>query len=246
MEFFRANTLLEMGLPLPLRRRALADGYLFFRELIEPGTILQLRKEVLAICSDRGWLKNGVDFSEGIARPGMRTLAYDDPQFIELQVKVNLLPEFSALRTHPRILAVLDCIFGGPPEIQCGDVCRLVFPYSHAQTTPPHQDHFYVHRSTALWTVWLPLGDCPRRLGSLRVIPRSHKGGLREHSGEGIGRQAVAGFEEEDWVSGDFRCGDALFFNSLTIHSAHQNCTRNKVRVSVDFRYSPTKQRARF
>jgi hypothetical protein len=243
MELLRANSSRSTRVTLPLRRRALADGYLFFRALIEPADILRLRHEVLAICTRLGWLEDGLPPSDGVVRPGIRAPDYDDPRFTQFLAEVNALPEFEALRRHPRILEVMERVFGERPEPQCLDACRLAFPGSFARTTPPHQDHFYARRSTTLWTVWLPLGDCPRGLGPIRLLPGSHKQGLRAHSDVVGGRPAIAGLASSRWASSNFHCGDALFFNSLTIHSAHQNRSRDRVRVSVDFRYQPRGRR---
>ena len=83
--------------------------------------------------------------------------------------------------------------------------------------------------------MWIPLGDCPRRLGGLAVSPGSQRRGLFEH-GEGTTGAAVR--DDERWASTDYRCGDVLLFSALTLHRALPN-ESDDVRLSVDFRYAP-------
>ena len=44
-----------------LRERMDREGYLFFRELIDPASNLEVRKDVLEVLQRAGWLKDGAD-----------------------------------------------------------------------------------------------------------------------------------------------------------------------------------------
>ena len=50
-----------------LRRRIDEDGYLFFRQLQDSGKLLALRREMLRVMQQGGWLVPGTDPIEGIA-----------------------------------------------------------------------------------------------------------------------------------------------------------------------------------
>jgi ectoine hydroxylase-related dioxygenase (phytanoyl-CoA dioxygenase family) len=150
-----------------------------------------------------------------------------------------VLPEFLALRRDPFVLDVLGRLFGEEPLDGRGDTCRIMSPAARDLTTPPHQDRFYVRQSDLLWTVWIPLGDCPVELGGLAVLPGSHRRGLLPHAGEGAGRQGADVGPEERWATAGYRCGDVLMFNCLTLHRAAENRTLNRLRISADFRYVP-------
>ena len=231
--------------PSALRRRSAAQGYLFFRGLIEPELILHLRRNVLQVCQKFRWLADGALLMQGIARSGVCLGAYDDPRWIAFLPEVFALPEYVALRAHPSVINVLEGLYQERVTTCQGDICRVVSPCGLEFTTLPHQDSYYIRGTERLWTVWIPLGDCPVELGGLAVMPGSHKHGLMIHR-EGVGRQqGVAVPEDRRWATGDYACGDVLMFSGLTLHRACQNLTADRLRVSVDYRYQPRHRHGR-
>ena len=224
--------------PDALRGLANSNGYLFLRNVVPRAKVKLLRSEVLAQCARREWLDDRAPPSRAIARAGAAIRATRD-ELLALQGDIQILPVFSELRRDPAILSVLEAVFGAPPVDRCGDVCRLAFPADLGRTTRPHQDHFYTRGSTSLWTAWIPIGDCPAPLGGLAVLPGSHANGLRAHDGgEGEGR-FIELADDAPWAGADFRAGDVLLFNALTVHGARPNVTRNRIRISADYRYRP-------
>jgi hypothetical protein len=221
-----------------LQFRAGRDGYLFFRGSLEQDVVLALRHEVLERCNRRSWLDPFAPVDDGRCLPWARIGAYDDA-WVDLQREVHVLPEFVALRRSPFVLGVLERLFGEPPVDRQGDTCRLMSPEARALTTRPHQDRYYVRHSDRLWTVWIPLGDCPVALGGLAVLPGSNRNGLLPHSGEGEGRQGAEVSSEATWAIADYECGDVLMFSCLTLHRAAENTTESTLRISADFRYVP-------
>lgn len=222
-----------------LRRRAAGSGYLYFSGLLEAETIFDVRQQVVAICQELGWLADGRPAKEAIARPGVRIGDYDDPNYLKMAQQVLPLPAFLELSRHPAIVGVLKKLFGCPVEAGLGDVCRVFGPGWPALATPPHQDQYYVEGAADLWTVWLPLGDCPVELGGLAVLPGSHRMGLLDHSGEGVGKYVASIPKDAAWAFGDYACGDVIMFSGLTLHRAGPNLTADRLRLSADFRYRP-------
>lgn len=221
-----------------LHSRAATDGYLFCRDLAPRSAIADLWADVLKQCAQRGWVDESVTSSSAMARPLAHEHATRDA-LLALQADIQVLPSFSALRNDTRIASMLETVLGEAAAAGCGDVCRVAFPRDLARTTLPHQDYFYTRGSTSLWTVWIPLSDCPSPLGGLAVLPGSHAGGLRAHDGgEGESRYIVAD-GDLPWAGADFRVGDVLMFNALTVHGARPNITEREIRVSADFRYRP-------
>jgi hypothetical protein len=70
------------------------------------------------------------------------------------------------------------------------------------------------------------------------VSPASHHQGALEHAGEGLGKQMVGMGDDAAWATANYRCGDVVMFNSLTVHRAGDNLT-NRLRISADYRYQP-------
>ena len=205
------------------------DGYLFFPGLIDPATVLALRARVVEIIRRLGWCSQ-----EGLVDE--RVISSSEAEFVALQREVLPLAEFEALRAHPAVVGALSRLFGAPPAAQQGDVCRCVFPNAHHPATPPHQDGFY-HRSSSRWTVWIPLGDCPLRLGPLAVIPGSHRDGLLPHAAQYTGGPGLPVAPDRGWSLSSMRCGDVLMFHPFTVHMACPNASRNQFRLSIDCRY---------
>jgi len=218
--------------------RAAESGYLFFRRLVDASLVRQLRRDILAFFTARGWLIHSptIPMMRGIVTPGAVRDA-PDSDLTALQVQIQLLPTFRRLRADPSIAQALTAVMGSPPRAGFGDVCRIVPPNMLHRTTPPHQDHFYTRGSTSQWTVWIPVGACPVSLGGLVVWPGSHRDGLRAHDQPIEDGHAIIVEPEVVWHGASFRCGDVLMFNALTVHQARPNVTADQVRLSVDYRY---------
>jgi hypothetical protein len=237
---FRDSTS-RLGDPAALRREAAARGFLFFRRLIDPAEVLELRSVVLSACRDLDALAEGTAPMDGVARPDVRLGDYDDPRWVTLQCRVMPSREFRRLGENPAILGVLEALFEGPAQGERGDTCRVFSPRTPELTTRPHQDRFYVRGEPPLWTAWIPLGDCPIELGGLAVSPGSHREGLRRHVGEGSGRQGVEVPADLAWSTADYRCGDVLMFSGFTLHRGLENQTADLLRVSADFRFEASR-----
>ena len=87
-----------------------------------------------------------------------------------------------------------------------------------------------------MWTVWIPLGECPPALGGLALLPGSHLRGLLPHGEGGIEEELAAG-----WVSAHYRPGDVLIFHGRTVHRALENRVAGALRLSADFRFVPAR-----
>jgi SAM-dependent methyltransferase len=202
-----------------LAARADTDGYLYFRGLLDARHVEPLRLRVAELHR---------------RQPVPPGAAYDDPRFIDLQRAVALLPEWEAMRRHPAILETLHRSLGHDVCSQFGDVCRVVPPGAPGAATPPHQDQFFVRQSQRIWTVWIPLGDCPLRLGPLSVLPGSHRQGIQPHVENRVADANASGW----WAASSMLCGDVLMLDGCTVHRACPNLTDETVRFSADFRYS--------
>jgi ectoine hydroxylase-related dioxygenase (phytanoyl-CoA dioxygenase family) len=233
--FLKSNAILNDA--AKLRRRAERDGYLFFRGLLPEKSVLRVRRDFARILKRHGWLDDGTpaidvaSSSEGFIEGSKESL----PVFCEFQ----RLESFHAFAHSVGFFGVLDKLFGEKTFVHPQKIGRISFPAQSNFTTPAHQDFVHIQGTTDCWTVWIPLGDCPGKLGGLAVFAGSQKLGLltlRRALGPGSSGVDVSKLNGE-WRTSDFRAGDVLFFNSLTIHKALPNRTGNRVRLSVDNRY---------
>jgi ectoine hydroxylase-related dioxygenase (phytanoyl-CoA dioxygenase family) len=203
-----------------LAERARADGYLYLPRLL-PRTD-DLRKIIYGALTRRGW---SVD---GRTDPALRLGGHEDARWVEFLNEVMSSAEFHALGRAPEILSVLRTIFADEPQPSAGDVCRLVSPGAIDLTTPPHQDASYLPKE--VWAAWLPIDDCPLELGPLAILPGSHRCGILSHP---------PSEEDPGWCASPLAAGDVIFFSALTVHRALPNRTRDRLRISVDYRYRP-------
>ena len=225
-----------------LRRRLNEDGYLFFRRLLDPDSLLKMRREMLTIMQAGGWLVAGTDPIDGIADPETRCTE-GDLGYTDVYHEVYKLQSFHEIAHGPEIMSVLEDVRGCPMMPQPQKVARLWFPKFTAHTTPIHQDFVHFQGTFDNLTCWSPVGDCPIELGGLAVLPGSHKVArvLDHHFSLGAGSLLVEPSEypeiDSEWHSTNYEVGDTLIFPALTVHKALPNVTEDRLRVSLDNRY---------
>ncbi len=235
---FAAATAL-LGDPAALRRRMREDGYLYLPGLLDPAELTALRADILGACAAHGWLEPGTPLLDGIACGPQRLEG--DPAYFAVYDDVQRLERFHRLRHHPALTALLGSLFDAPLFPHPLAVCRLAFPNAAEHATPPHQDYPNNQGSFDTYAAWMPLGPCPRDLGSIAVLQGSHRFGLLPmRASRGAGNRTTmprADLATLPWVSGDFAAGDVLVFHSLTVHRSLVNRS-DRLRLSVDYRYS--------
>lgn len=233
--------------PPALRARAEEDGFLFFRQFLPREPILELRRQILQIVQRHGWLKAGTDPMDGIAdldavaesdrkeplgRIGVTAGAYRDIQKLEL---FHLLPH------HPRILSMYATLMGTEVLPHPRHIARVLVPAPSLSPTPPHQDYIYIQGTRRFWTLWFPLGDCPKSLGGLSILHGSHREPVLDvvaADGAG-GKESILCGKDYEWAQDDYACGDVITFPSHTVHKGLPNQFRDRIRLSCDLRYQP-------
>ena len=229
-----------------LRQRLDTQGYLFFRELLDPGRVWDVRLQILGVLKEAGWLKADSDLATGMADVS-RACAYPEPEFLEVWNNVVKLEAFNTLPHSPAIFDLMEKLIGEEVLAHPKKTCRISFPQAVGRgydRAPAHQDWISVQGTFATHTCWTPLGDCSRELGGLLILAGSHKRGLHEPQlamGRG-GIEIDIDTLEGEWVTADFQIGDVLIFNSLTVHMGLPNLTPDKFRLSVDCRFSGVSQ----
>jgi ectoine hydroxylase-related dioxygenase (phytanoyl-CoA dioxygenase family) len=223
-----------------LRARLAEDSYLYFRGVLAPETITELRRQMLRVLADNGWVRARPFLMRGVATaPAVRE---GDEDFFRVYDQVQRLEAFHTVAHEDQLLAVMRQVVGESAFPHPLKIARLGFPAHYEVSTPPHQDFPNNQGTPNLTAAWIPVGACPRELGGLAIMRGSHQYGvlpLDPHLGAG-NRAALLPdqmLEELRWVTTDYSVGDVLLFPSTTVHASLHNASEFFMRLSVDFRY---------
>ena len=222
---------------LALRQRAECQGYLFFSALIDPAPILEIRRDIVSILQQVGWIDADTDPLQALT--SHQPCVSGNPEFSRVYDMIQRLESFHSLAHYPSLFNIVEILLQANVLLQPSNIARVIFPCNLEQTTPPHQDYVHIQGSPNVWTAWIPLGDCPQQLGGLSVLVGSHHLGILPVSkslGAG-GLRTNIETSNLEWASSPFNCGDVLFFHSHTVHQGLSNLSGNQLRLSVDYRY---------
>ncbi|MCG3199788.1 MAG: hypothetical protein GHCLOJNM_04313 [bacterium] len=228
--------------PIRLREDLEERGYVFVRGLLPEALLREVRADIANVLARAGWLDPRFDPLEARANPGVGPFVESvSPEYAPVYDRILHLESFHSLPHHPRLVRLFRDLFDEEPLLHPRHIARIVFPNATEETTPPHQDYIHIRGSKNTLTAWFPLGDCPRDLGGLMALEGSHHLGLLpfvEARGAGNKGIVIKDFKGR-WVGTDYRAGDVMVFNSLTVHSGSPNQTGNCLRLSMDVRATP-------
>jgi hypothetical protein len=243
--FTDSSSLLRQGDFDGLRERAAEEGYLFFKQLLPVEDILAVRQDMLGVVDAYGWRQPGQDPDGGLLDLDALNQTADEEMRTDIGVSraayhdVQKLESFHKLPHHPNLIALYKGLFNQEVFVHPRHIGRMITGHRCMTPTPQHQDFPLVQGSTNTWTCWFPLGDCPRSMGGLTVLRRSHLEGyipIQPASGAGgISVQLCPGVEV--WVEGDYEVGDVLTFPCFTVHKALPSLHKEQIRLSIDARY---------
>ncbi len=229
-----------------LRQRMADEGYLFFRSLIDPETVLEARREILLKYATVGEI-------DAISHPLMDAIQ-SEQTFID---KVNLRAFTESVRTglayqdvvlNDRLFAFLESLLGGAVRAYDFRWPRFVRP---GEGCGFHYDGPYMNRGTdRVFTTWIPLGDVSREQGALIVLENSHKADelLDTYAQQDADKEKISWLSTDPiklqerfggrWLSTDFKAGDVLCFGMHMLHGALDNRSPVKrCRLTSDTRY---------
>jgi ectoine hydroxylase-related dioxygenase (phytanoyl-CoA dioxygenase family) len=229
-----------LGAPDALRERLAQDGYLYFERILPEDRIASLRKSVLGVLGDHGWIDTVAFLGQGVCT--ITPMQEGEPEYLAVYNDVQKLEEFHTLAHHPVLVDLMAQVLGPNAFPHPLKIARLAFPDHYEASTPPHQDHPNNQGTQGLTATWVPLSEIPLEMGPLAILRGSNRWGplpLAAHLGPG-NRCAVIPpdmAEECRWVTTEFHQGDVLVFGSTTVHASLHNATEFLMRLSVDFRY---------
>lgn len=228
-----------------LRARAEEEGYLFFRSFLPPDDLVPVRRALLNVVDDFGWLAPSADPLEGRIRLDALNSVPEDEMRLDIGVSeeaykaAQRLEVVHRLPHHPRLLEFFRQFFQDEVLVHPRHIVRMITGYQGMVPTPPHQDFPLIQGTPSTWTCWIPIGACPRDHGGLTVLRASHQRGyLPVKPSRGAGSIAVPLCPgETEWMSTGYGWGDVLMFPSFTLHRGLAAKTKDIVRFSFDVRY---------
>jgi len=202
--------------------------------------------------SELGFTERLIRVSQESGQPIPQFFDFSLPQTgIRHDTPIRVGPAVFRLLTTPRLLDLVEDVVG--TEIYSNPVqhIRMKLPkraipegFSSGLVTqiPWHQDNGVIlpeADDASILTVWLPLLDATVDNGCLRVIPRSHHGGLETHCPGNSVHIPDEIVPNERALPLPMRPGSVLLMTQRTIHSSLDNVTNDQVRISMDLRYQP-------
>ncbi len=197
--------------PAHLRDAYDRDGYVVVPDLIDAGTMAELRRRLDGLCAGGQDAPNS-SFEEAKVLRKLTNLAPMDDVF-------------RGVAAHPDILALVAALTGAQGVLLHSDQAFLK-PAFHGSAKPMHQDNAYfkVEPMSAGVTCWLAIDDATTENGCMRYIPGSHRRGLVAHNAI-AGTPHLVPIEQEPVASRPcpIPAGAAIFHHLLVLHESHAN-----------------------
>ena len=210
-------------------------GYLFFKRYVADNTCDELLAALVAQTQNQVQLvpETGLPALQG------RPFVESDPDWDQIYPLIQSIEAFHGLFHSECMLELMQLVAGPEVFVYPMKMARVSTPGKIGYETPPHQDAYSHHAGPTMAGIWVALHDISESMGRVKVLPGSHKGGVRKvFTAEGVGGvQCELYPEESTWHVSDSERGDVLIFHSATVHKAEPNLTESTVRMSVDTRF---------
>jgi hypothetical protein len=212
-------------------------GYLLIRNLLPRHALWRVLSDITCILSSARWLVRDDDPIEHMADISA-ACGDPDPSFKRTYQEVFNLESFHLLPHHPALKQVMSKLVGENILIHPKPIGQLIFPHCERLVNRAHQDFRLMNGDPECFTAWIPLHDCPTRMGPLQILEGSHCFGIQSHNHAPphVAEILEGSAPGVDWVGGQINAGDVLIFHSLTVHAASQNLS-NQLRISLDCRF---------
>jgi len=222
--------------PAELKKLAEKYGYLYFKNFVDPESLLAFKRFVVKKMAAFNWLDDNYPIEDAIVKEGVFVGESHKEDWELFYKEIIKSEELTKIAFDSNILKIVNSILEAPVLPHCRKVFRAYSPSENKFATPPHRDYTWTGGSKNFWTAWIPLCTIDSLLGGLDVVPCSH---LMEY--KAVDNDERKGWQLDDdteWASSNlFELGDVVFFSSWTIHAGKANNTKNKIRLSLDFRY---------
>jgi ectoine hydroxylase-related dioxygenase (phytanoyl-CoA dioxygenase family) len=224
-----------------LRSRMDEDGYLLLRGFHDREKVTAVRQLLLRQLDENGRIDRSFPLEEGVIAPETRGA------FMGGARAITHTPEFLAVVESPEVMQFFTDFLGAPSLTYDFKWLRVV---GRGDFTGAHYDVVYMGQGTTnLYTVWTPLVDVSFDMGPLAVLHGSNRWQrVKETYGRmDVDEDRISGWFSTDpvelvdryggqWLTTEFRMGDAIIFGMFTMHGSLNNVSR-RFRLSCDTRY---------
>ena len=132
---------------------------------------------------------------------------------------------FARLLVDPRLTDRTADIIGD--NVQLHHTKVFIKPPEKGAPFPMHQDApYFPHEKHSMVAAIIHFDDAPLEKGCVRVVPGSHRAGVRDHLSDGGHQLPPEEFPVDDATPCPAEAGDVLFFNYLTIHGSGLNTSQ--------------------
>ena len=129
------------------------------------------------------------------------------------------------LLVDPRLTDRAADILGD--NVQLHHTKMFIKPPEKGAPFPMHQDApYFPHENHSMIAAIIHFDDAPIEKGCVRVVPGSHRAGMREHLSDGGHHLPPEEFPVADATPCPAEAGDVLFFSYLTIHGSGLNTSQ--------------------
>jgi hypothetical protein len=221
--------------PGVLRARFQQWGYLYIKTYVDKKKCQQLLADILAELAPH--IAPGD--SDGLPALCGAPFVETDVIWDEVYPRIQSLEAFHGFFHEAELVDLMQVVSDDEVFVYPMKMARISTPGKIGYETPPHQDAYSHHAGPTMAGIWVALHDVSAALGRVKILPGSHKQGVRPvFQADGVGGVQCEIFPHETtWHVSNSECGDVLIFHSGTVHKAEPNTTDSTVRISVDTRF---------
>lgn len=211
-------------------------GYLYFKNAIATEVCQGVLDDIIEQCEPYVG-KNAAGKPVLLQQEGF---GETDAVWDKIYPKVQSLESFHNFFHRSDVESLMKIVAGDNVFPYPMKMARIATPGKRGYETPPHQDGHSHQADGYMSGMWVALQDINQAMGRLKLLPFSHKRGIREvYQADGVGNVQCEIFDDETvWHVSDVGQGDVIIFHAFCVHKAEPNLTQHDVRFSIDTRFS--------
>lgn len=218
-----------------LRERFQHYGYLYIKDYVDTETCRAMLDDIISATTPYITLDDKTSLPISNGDPFFET----DEIWDDVYPKIQSLESFHSFFHNDHIIKLMQTVADSDVFVYPMKMARISTPGKVGYETPPHQDAHSHHAGPTMAGIWVALHDAKEGMGRLKMLPGSHKEGVRKvFQANGVGGIQCEIFDHETtWHVSDVEQGDVIIFHSCCIHKAEPNTASNAARLSIDTRF---------